>query len=585
MERRLAAILTADVVGYTAMMARDEVRTLEAMESCRSLMGGLVRQHGGRVVDAVGDNILAEFPSAVDAVHCALEIQRQLKDQSAHKKEGDVMTLRIGVNVGDLVVMGDRIAGDGVNVAARIEAEAQPGQVAISRTVRDQIEGKIAVDFHDRGEFNLKNVPRPVHIFDVTESAGSNQPVADNIAPGSVHVPGFGGSSAIAVMPFRNLSGDADQEYFADGLAEDLVTMLGGLRIYPVISHNSTAVYKGQTIDPRDVGKRLGAHYIVTGSVRRAGERLRVTAELVDAGDGRQVWSSRYDRQMRDVFDVQDEITAAIAGALGPALSQSEMLHAIRRAPQNLDAWECVHRGLWHMFRYTREGLTKARAWAARALELDKNSVTANCLMAFTRMYEVIYHWVDDRGPSLDEAMQFAERAAAIDNEHPMALTALGFACSLNGLRDRAIAVLERAVALNPSSALACWSLGSTLAAAGRLDDAIPMVEKAIRLSPQDPMMNEFLFTIGSAHFMAGRYESAIDFARRSLDLKPDQPGSWRVLTAANALLGRMDEARSALTELLRLTPQLTENRMRTFLGNESVAKYVAGLKKAGWTG
>jgi adenylate cyclase len=200
-------------------------------------------------------------------------------------------------------------------------------------------------------------------------------------------------------------------------------------------------------------------------------------------------------------------------------------------------------------------------------------------------MYEVIYHWVDDREPPLQEAMQFAERAVAIDNEHPMALTALGFACSLTGLRDRALSVLERAVALNPSSALACWSLGSALASAGRPDDAIPMVEKAIRLSPQDPMMNEFLFTIGSAQFMAGRYEQAIDFARRSLDLKPEQPGGWRVLAAANALLGRMDEARRSLRELLRLTPNLTERRMGTFLGEESMTKYVDGLRKAGWTG
>ena len=288
---------------------------------------------------------------------------------------------------------------------------------------------------------------------------------------------------------------------------------------------------------------------------------------------------------MSDVFELQDEITAAIAGALAPALSQSEMLHAIRRAPQNLDAWDCVHRGMWHLFRYTREGLTKARAWGARALELDASSVTAHCLMAFSFMYEVIYHWVDDREPSLREAMQYAERAVAIDNEHPMALTALGFACSLNGLRDRAVTVLERAVTLNPSSALANWSLGSTLAAAGRPDDAIPMIEKAMRLSPQDPMLNEYLFTIGSAQFMAGRYELAIDYARRSLDLRPDQPGSWRVLAAAYALLGRMDEAKDALGELMRLTPNLTEDRLKTFLGGDLVEKYVDGLRKAGWTG
>jgi adenylate cyclase len=587
MERKLAAILSADAVGYTQMMARDEVATLEALDASRSIMGGLVKQHGGRVVDAVGDNLLAEFPSAVDAVQCAVEIQRQLRSHNADRDAEHQMNFRIGVNVGDLIVVGERVVGDGVNVAARIEAQAPTGGVAISRNVLEQVEGKLSVGFRDLGEFNLKNVPRPIHIYEVVEDEGAKQTDKGEVEPGrgvDPHVPGFGGRSSIAVLPFVNLSDDPKQEYFVDGLAVDLIASLAGLRVYPVISRNSSFAYKGENVDPREAGKALGAHYIVTGSVRKSGDRLRVSAELVDSADGHQIWSGRYDREIRDIFDVQDEITAAIAGAVGPALSQSEMLHAIRRSPQNLDAWDCVHRGMWHLFRYTKEGVVKARSWAARALELQPDSVMAHCIVAFSRMYEVIYQWADSRDEPLAEAMQAAERAVAADRDNPMALTALGFACSLCGARERAVAVLERAIQENPSSALAYWSLGATLATAGRPDDAIPMVEKAIRLSPQDPLMNEFLFTIGSAHFIAGRYDEAVEFAQKSLDMKSDQPGAWRVLAAANALVGKMDEARQALRQMIRLAPNLTEDRLRVFLRESEADRYIEGLRLAGWT-
>jgi adenylate cyclase len=414
------------------------------------------------------------------------------------------------------------------------------------------------------------------------EKEGKQEKSAVRVEP---NVPGFGGRSAIAVLPFRNLSTDPDQEYFADGLAEDLITSLASLRIYPIISRNSSFSYKNQPADPRQAGRELGAHYIVTGSVRKLGGRVRVNAELVDSGDGRQIWSGRYDREISDIFEVQDEITAAIAGAVGPALYQSEMLHAIRRAPKNSDAWDCVHRGMWHLYRYTREGVAKARAWASRALELQPDSATAYCLIAFSRMYEVIYQWVDSRDEPLAEAMQAAEKAVAADRDDPLALTALGFACSLCGFRDRAVAILERAVQVNPSSAIAFWSLGATLTTAGRPDEGIPMVEKAMRLSPQDPLMNEFLFTIGSAHFMAERYEEAIEYAQRSLDMKPDQPGAWRIIAAASALLGKMGEARRAAGQMVRLAPDLTEERLRVFLRDEDVGRYVKGLRLAGWTG
>jgi adenylate cyclase len=586
MERRLAAVFSADAVGYTRMMARDEAGTLETLESSRHVMGGLVRQHGGRVVDAVGDNLLAEFPSAVDAVRCAIEIQKQLAVANAERPESGRMPFRIGVNVGDLIVVGERIAGDGVNVAARLEAAASPGSVAISRAVLEQVEGKLPLTIRDCGPLELKNVPRPVHVFEVADADAAQDPGTGSVAAAlDTHVPGFGGRSAIAVLPFRNLGQDPEQEYFADGLAEDLIASLAALRIYPIISRNSSFSYKNRPDDARLAGRELGAHYVVTGSVRRSGDRIRVTAELEDALDGHQVWSGRYDREIHDMFEVQDEITAAIAGAVGPALFQSEMLHAIRRQPGDLGAWDCVHRGMWHLYRYDRDGVVRARAWAERALELSPGLATAHCIIAFSRMYEVIYQWTDSRDEAVAEAMRASEAAVAADPEDPMALTALGFACSMNGERDRALAVLERAVQANPSSALALWSLGATLTTAGRYEEAIPMVEKAARLSPRDPLMNEFLFTIGSAHFGASRYEQAIDHARRSLDLKPDQPGAWRVIAAASSLLGRDREARHAVGQLKRLAPRLSEENLRSFLGGALLDRYLEGLRGAGWAG
>lgn len=591
MERRLAAVLSADAVGYTALMARDEQAALTTLDGHRALMGGLVRQHGGRVVDMVGDNLLAEFPSAVDAVQCAVEIQRQLAEANGDLPEDARMRFRIGVNVGDLVVIGDRIAGDGVNVAARLEAHAEPGTVAVSRAVVEQVEGKVPLTFRDLGEQEFKNVPRPVRVYQVLDEpppegrAGSGKGPAPTQTRVSEHVPGFGGRSAIAVLPFRNLSNDPEQDYFADGLAEDLIASLAALRIYPIISRNSSFAYKGREQDSARAGRELGAHYVVTGSVRRSGKRVRVSAELEDAHDGRQVWSARYDRELDDLIAVQDEITAAIAGAVGPALIQSEMLHAIRRSPENPDAWDCVHRGFWHLYRHTPEDVAQAQAWAKRGLELQVDLPMAHCIIAFSHMYGIIYGWAVDREQNLEAALHAAEAAVALERDNPTALTALGFALSLKGDRDRALAVLERAVEVNPSSALALWSLGATLNVAGRPDDGIPMVEKAMRLSPRDPLMHEFLFTIASAHFQAGRLPEAVEYAERSLALENDQPAAWRVMAASQALLGHGTEARRAVRQLVRLAPDLQAGELIRLLGEANGERTIEALRSAGWPG
>ena len=584
--RRLTAVLSADAVGYTRLMAEDEVGTAKLLESLREAMGGLVRQHNGRVVDAVGDNLLAEFGSVVDVVACAVEIQRVLQGRNADFPAQRRMPFRIGINLGDLIIKGDRVTGEGVNVAARLEGLAEPGGIVISGTVFDQVEGKLPLVFHDLGEQKLKNIPKPVRAFRVSAASLESAPSdGDEVAPSGagLPIPGFAGRPAVAVLPLDNLSRDPEQEYFADGLAEDLITRLSASRLFPVIARNSTFVYKGKAVDVKQVGSELGVHYVVEGSVRKVENRVRINAQLIDATSGHHIWAERYDRELRDIFAVQDEIVETIVGSLVPALSRADLRRSMRRAPENLDAWDCVQRALWHFFRYTKDDNVEAQCWLRRAIELHPDYSTAFSFMAISHIFEIIYRWSDSPAQSSAEALRSAERSFALDAEDPSALTALGFACSLSGRYPRAIAVLERSIEMNPSSALAHWALGSALTPAGRPDEAIPMIEKAIRLSPHDPWMHEFLFNLGAAHFLAERYEEAVNLGNRSLQLNPDQPGAYRLLAAGYGHLGRGEEARVALDELFRLMPDFSTEHLGLFLPPALAERYLKGLRKAGW--
>ncbi len=581
-ERRLAAILDADVVGYSRLMAQDEVSTLHTLKANVDLMGGLIRQHGGRVVDAVGDNVLAEFRSAVDAVACAADVQHQLEVRNAELPPERQMLFRIGIDLGDLIVDGDQIAGDGVNIAARLQALADPGGVSISGKVFEQVESKLPLAFADQGEQQVKNIPRPVRVFQVQLGTPRG---AEGAAPPELTVPGFAGRHALAVLPFTNLSRDPEQEYFADGLAEDLITRLSALRLFPVIARNSSFVYKGGAVDVKAVSRALGVHYVVEGSVRKAGDRVRISVQLIDATTGLHVWAERYDREINDVFALQDEITETIVASLGPALSQAEIRRVRHRPPEKLDAWDRVQRGLWHLFQYTKADIVEAQSWLNRAIELDPGSSTAFSLLAFSHLFEIIYRWSESPSRSRADALRAAERAVALDSEHPTALTALGFVCAMTGQHERAIAVLERAIRLNPSSALAHWALGAALAPSGCPDCAIPLIEKAIRLSPHDPWMQEFLFNIAAAHFLAERYEQAVTYAKRSLEAKSDQPGAYRLLAASYGHLGRAEEAKAALDALLRLMPDFSAADLEAFLPPAVAERYLVGLRQAGWQG
>jgi adenylate cyclase len=583
-KRRLAAILNADVVGYSRLMSQDDVATVRTLKAYVDLMGGLVRQHGGRIVDAVGDNVLAEFPSAVDAVACAADVQRQLAARNRDLPPERRMPFRIGIHLGDLIVEGDRIAGDGVNIAARIQALAEPGGLLISGAVFEQVEGKLPLEFADQGEREVKNIARPVRIFLVKGGTPPESERGGPAAASGLTVPGFAGRHALAVLPFANLSDDAGQEYFADGLAEDLITRLSRMRIFPVIARNSSFVYRGGAVDVKTVSRELGVHYVVEGSVRKAGPRVRVSVQLVDATTGLHLWAERYDRELSDVFALQDEITDTIIASLAPALSRAEIGRARRSAPEQLDAWDCVQRGLWHLFQYRKEDLVEAQTWLSKAIQLDPGSCTAFGLLAFSHVFEIIYRWSESPAQSGADALRAAEQAVTLDRDDSTALTALGFVYSLTGQHDRAIAVLERAIQLNPSSALAHWALGAALAPAGCPDCGIPLIEKAIRLSPHDPWMHEFLFNVAAAHFLAGRYEEAVTYARRSLQAKSDQAGAYRLLAASYGYLGRPAEGKAALAALLRLMPDFSAADLAAFLPPAVAERYLDGLRKVGWT-
>ena len=569
-------------------MAEDEAATVRTLTAYRAEITLLVGQHRGRVVDAPGDNLLAEFPSALDATHCAVEVQRVLAARNSDLAGERRMDFRIGVHLGDVMVEGGRIYGDGVNIAARLEALAKPGAVCISGTVYEQVEKKLNVDLEDLGEQTLKNIARPVKVYAVKVlHEGAKGGAAENALPGmdELTVPGFGGRPAIAVLPFDNLSGDPEQEYFADGVAEDLITRLSGWRDLPVIARNSSFTYKGKPVDVKQVSRELGVRYVVEGSVRKVGDRVRITAQLLDATSGHHVWASRYDRELGDIFAIQDEIIDAIVGSMYPELLRSETERAKRRDPSNLDAWECYWRAWWHRLQLTKEDNVKARELFQKASDLDPQSAWPFVGLSVAHRSDLINQWADSRADSVAEMERAAKRALELDSDDPRCPLAWGAACAATGVWDPAVVAVESAVQLNPSMASAFFHLGSALVAKNRIPEASQYLEKAKRLSPQDMWTHEFLIALALAQVAARNPEEAIRLARQGLQRKPNHTVGHLILAGCYVDLERIDEARATVEGLLRLSPGFTLTGLKPFLSGWDpvfVERVIHNLRKAG---
>jgi len=581
-ERRLAAILAADVVGYTRLMGDDEEGTLAALKAHREeFIEPKIADHKGRLVKLMGDGALVEFASVIDALACAAELQSGMVERNRQVEDGPRITFRIGINLGDVIVEGDDLYGDGVNLATRLEGLAEPGGICISAKVYDEVKNKLALGYEDLGERQVKNVDEPIRVYLIVPGQSADEAKAE--AEEDLALPQ---KPSIAVLPFDNMSGDPEQDFLADGITEDLITALSKIRWFFVIARNSTYTYKSQAVEVKQVAKDLGVRYVLEGSVRKAGNRVRVTAQLIDATTGRHVWAERYDRQIEDIFDLQDEMTQTIVGAVEPELSAAERERVSSKPPENLDAWQSYQRGLWHMWRYTHDDHGQALGLLQRATDLDPSFAPAHAYGSYVHYQNVIMGWTDDVQHSLDEGMAAAKKALTLDDKDPVAYFAAGRIYMMRGQHDDSIAALETAIDINPSFAQAYHGLGMTLTLAGRLEEAKAALVQSERLSPRDPILWASTVVHALACLLSQDYEEALHWARKTIQ-NPRSTGYWpqAVKAAALAQLDHMDEARAAVTAALEAKPDLSLAYLATTLPTkepDGLAFYLEGLRKAG---
>ena len=578
--RKLAAILAADVVGYSRMMAADEAGTLAALKRHReTVFDPAVAAHKGRVVKLIGDGTIVEFASVIDAVNCALSVQRPAEHAPDQRASQAAIVLRIGINLGDVIMEGDDLYGDGVNIAARLEPLAEPGGICISSIVNESIGNRIDVRFQDGGDITVKNIDRPIRVWRWHPSitAVPSPSIAPNPGPN-------GAGQSIAVLPFTNMSGDPEQEYFSDGISEDIITDLSKIAGLTVIARNSSFTYKGRSVDVREIGRELGVRSVLEGSIRRAGQRVRITAQLIDATSGSHLWAERYDRDLTDIFAVQDEVTTQIVGALKVTLSPAEKARLVEKEPSNIAAYDCVLRGREIMLGKdkNRETFVEAVTYFKKALELDANYSQAYASLGFAHMFDYQNRWSDDPDKSLKLAREYAQKAIDNDPNEPMAHGAAALTAIFEKDFDRAQAEVDRTLALNPSSALAHNLLGTIRSYSGRPLEAIPAIEQAMRLDPA--FRPQFLHFLGIAYLLAGKYETAAAMLRQRILLVPNTDFSRAVLAATLGHLGEIAEARRVWAELMKINPKFSFSAYigRQPMRPDDAERVVAGLAKTG---
>ena len=583
LRQRLAAILAADAVGYSRLMSIDERATVSALDSARNIFRTHVESNTGRVIDMAGDSVLAVFETAVGAATAALSIQEEVNALAESADAGRGMRFRIGLHLGDLIEKPDgTVYGDGVNIAARLEGLAAPGGIAVSESMRSAVKGKIGASFEDQGEQTVKNIADPVRAYRLISDSG-------NLAGASARrgdASSVSGRPSIAVLPFDNMSGDASQTYIADGLTEDLITALSKYHWLRVVARNSTFAYKGQAVDVRRAARELDARYVVEGSVRRSGNRLRVTAQLLDGATGEHLWAERYDRDLEDMFKLQDEINSMIVGRLEPELGAAERNRALKKPTSNLGAWDCYHLGLSQMYQFTQAGNLEAQRLFRRAIELDARFAQAQARLAYCMILEMVYFDAPPAQDALDEALRLARSAAALDAEDAFCLMALGRVYIARREYEMGQAACKAAVALNSNMGIAYCGMGDALAYSGRLVDAIPCFEEALRLSPNDPWRWAFFSYGALAFILDGRPEQAVDWAQKALLVPNCQYWAQAHLACALGYVGRIAEATESLARLRQVNPgfSLAYARERLFYlqSDEQIERYLEGLRRAG---
>jgi adenylate cyclase len=586
-ERKLTAILSADVEGYSRLMGEDEDATIRTLTTYRELIATVIEKHRGRVVDSPGDNLLAEFGSVVDSVRCAVEIQEELRVRNAELPDNRKMKFRIGVNLGDVVQEGDRIYGDGVNIAARVEGLAEGGGICLSASAYDQVETKLALNYEYLGEHSVKNIFKPIRAYrvrigevaEISEVASAGEAILSIKPDGN----GISEKPSIAVLPFVNMSADPEQEYFSDGLTEDLITDLSKISSLFVIARNSVFTYKGRTVKVEEVGRELGVRYLVEGSVRKAGNRVRITAQLIEASSGGHLWAERYDRDLADIFAIQDEVTKKIVSTVAVKLTEDERKSIAFAPTDNVEAYDYRLRGSEYFARATKEGNAQARQMYEKAIELDPGFAVAYVDLGWTYVSDWSFQWRQSP-EALEKASELAQKALFIDDALPGAYRLLGSVCAFRKDHYDGVTALEKAITLDPNDAESYAALARIHAFSGRSKDALGLMEKAIRLNPAHPAW--YSFSLGLAYFMIKEDDKATKAFKQAVRLNPNFLPSHVFLAAIHSRRGNKDEARTEVAEVLRISPDFTLERNVEYFpiaDRAIVVELIDSLRKAGF--
>jgi adenylate cyclase len=581
----LAAILAADIAGYSRLMGADEVGTLAALKSHRrEIVDPTIAAHRGRIVKTTGDGMLVEFSSAVDAVTCAISVQDKMAERNALSTPK--IAFRIGINVGDIIIDSDDIFGDGVNVAARVENECEPGGVCLSGNAFEQIRGKTSFAFDDLGERSLKNIERPVRLYAARSVGPSLLAAAAKPSVKLAKPLALPDKPSIAVLPFQNMSGDQEQEYFADGMVEEIITALSHFRNLFVIARNSTFTYKGRAVDVKQVGRELGVRYVLEGSVRKAGGKVRITGQLIDAVSGAHLWAGRFEGSVDDIFELQDQVTSSVVNAIAPKLEQAEIERAKRKPTENLDAYDHFLRGVSVLNSWTRDSNYEATQSFCKAIELDPNFASAYGMAAWCYVWRKANGWMEDRQTETAEATRLAKRAVELGRDDAAALSRAGHVIAyVAGDLDSAVPAIDRALLLNPNLAAAWNFAGWTKVLRGEPEAAIEYLARSMRLSPLDQLGYSAKGSTAHAHFFLGAYDDASAWADKAVQENPNYLIVNCIAAASHALAGHQERAAQAVSQMLQIDPTLHVSKIKEVFPlrrSSDLVKYEEGLRRAG---